>query len=201
MTSNTANRSSSVTKSTAKVSRSARFFLILRTIFCCLPWLTACSDKPNLPEPPLSFPFDTQTAGFKIEADVRIVEHNSYRLGFRLGFKEGDESDRARVVALAGSPERDRTGKLMRPGTPIILRVKISANKPSATEREYEKVFTDQLMNGCSATDCYTIATDVRLKPGVYHFEIENRHSVLELKNTPVVFTITADPKSSTIPD
>lgn len=201
MTSTTANRPTPVTKFKAKGTQPDWFFPILRTIFCCLPWLTACSDKPNLPEPPLSFPFDTQAAGFKIETDVQVVEHNSYRFGFRLEFKEGDASDRARVVLLAGSPERNSTGALIRPGVPIAIRLKISATKPSAIEHEYEKVFTEQLMNGCSATDCYTIVTDLRLKPGRYRFEIENRNAVLALKNTAVAFTVTTDPKSTTIPD
>ena len=190
-----------VAKPDDEIPRIRKLFPILMAVTCCLPWLTACSDKPNLPEPPLSFPFDTQAAGFKIETDVRVVEHNSYRFGFRLGFKEGDASDRARVVLLAGSPERNSTGVVIRPGVPITVRLKIRAVNPSAIEHEYEKVFSEQQMNGCSATDCKTIVTDLRLKPGLYHFEIENQNVVPALKNTSIVFTVTTDPKSSSIPD
>ena len=202
MTSNNANNLAGlrarVVESDDESPRIRKLFPILMTVTCCLPWLSACSEKPNFPEPPLSFPFDTQAAGFKIETDVRVVDHNSYRLGFRLGFKEGDASDRARVILLAGSPERNSTGVV---GVPITVRLKIKAASPSAIEHEYERVFSEQRMNGCSATDCYTIVTDLRLKSGLYHFEIENQNIVPALKNTSIAFTVTSDPKSSSIPD
>lgn len=175
--------------------------LLLAAALVSLLWLSACSDTEKLPQPPLSFLFDTQKAGFKIETDIRVVDYNSYEFGFKLGFKKGDAADRERVKKLAGDFGRNKAGKLIQPGVPIPLRIRIEARKPSTLESVFEREFLEEEMYATGDTYFRTAITNVKLRPGTYHLVIENLKEVLELKSTPVTLTITADPKSSTIAD
>jgi hypothetical protein len=175
--------------------------LLLVLLAASLLCLFICSDTDKLPQPPLSFPFDTQKAGFKIETDIRVVDYNSYKFGFMLGFKEGDATDRARVRKLAGEYGRDKAGKLFEPGVPIPLRIRIEARKPSTLESVFEREFLEEEMYAIGDTYFRTMITTVKLKPGTYHLMIENLKEVPELKSTPVTLTMTSDPKSYAIAD
>lgn len=166
-----------------------------------LSMLAACSDTPKLPQPPLTFPFDTQKAGFKIETDIRVVDFNSYKFGFMLGFKEGDAADRERVKKLAGEYGRDKAGKLIQPGVPIPLRIRIEALKPSALEGVFEKEFLEQEMYAFGDSYYRTGIASVKLKPGTYHLAIENLKVVPELRGTSVILFVGANPKSTTYSD
>ncbi len=173
----------------------------LWAVVVSISWLSACSNSETLQKPPLSFPFDTQTAGFKIETDVRLDEYNVYTFDFLFGFKEGDSSDRARVEKLVGSYELDKTGKSLQPGVPISVRVRIRALKPSVLESSFERDFTEQRLHAWSDTYFQTEIVQLKLKPGTYHLVVENLKNIPELKGTPLTVTMTTDPKSSSIPD
>lgn len=163
--------------------------------------LSACSDGEKLPQPPLSFPFDTQKAGFKIETDFRVVDYDVYELGFTLAFKEGDATDRARVVTLAGNPWEHKNGTLAEPGVPIRVRVHVNAKRPSSLEVPYDKEFLEERPNGASATHVYTDITSLKLKPGTYQLVIENLKAVPELQGTPVTLYLASQPKTNPIQD
>lgn len=173
----------------------------LSAVVVSMSWLSACSDGDAFQKPPLSFPFDTQTAGFKIETDVRLDEYNVYTFDFLFGFKEGDSSDRARVEKLVGSYELNKAGKPVEPGVPISVRVRISALKPSVLESSFERDFTEHRLHAWSDTYFQTEIVQLKLKPGTYHLVIENLKDIPELKGTPVTVTMTTDPKSSSIPE
>ena len=181
-----------------------QLLLSMRQLSCSLillPWLSACSDKAKLPEPPLFFPFDTQTAGFRIETDFRVVDHNSYKFSFKLPFKEGDTTDRERVKKLAGGAQRDKDGKIMQPGVPIPVRIRINAIKPSALEGVFEREYLTADMDSYGFVFYQTVITNPRLKPGTYHLLIESLKSVPEYQGIPVTLTVTTDPKGGTIPE
>lgn len=178
-----------------------RLLSILLTVFCCLQWFTACFDKPDLPKIPLAFPFDTQTAGFKIETDFRVSEFSSYRFAFVLGFKEADSTDRERVKKLAGEYGRGKDGKLLNPGVSIPVRIRINAIRPSALETIYTKDFSDAENYAAGDTYFRSEITSLKLKPGTYHLSIENLKKIPELLGTAVTVAVTDDPKSTSIPD
>jgi hypothetical protein len=175
--------------------------LLLVLLAASLYYLFVYSDTDKLPQPPLLLPFDTQKAGFKIETDIRVVDYHTYEFGFKLGFKEGDATDRARVEKLAGDYGRDKAGKLIHPGVPIPLRIRIEARKPSTLESVFEREFLEEEMYAIGDTYFRTEITTVKLKPGTYHLMIENFKEVPELKSTPVTLTMTSNPKSYAIAD
>ena len=146
-------------------------------------------------------PFDTQSAGFKVDTTVQVTDYNAYEFGFKLGFREGDEADRKRVLKLAGDPRRDKAGKLIGPGVSVPVRLRISSVNPSDLEHTFEKEFVEVQRTAVSDTHTYSSITEIRLKRGVYRISIENLKAVHELKGTPVSLYVAADPKSSSIPD
>ncbi len=174
--------------------------LVLSFVFL-LSSLSACTNNSQIPEPPLSFPFDTQKAGFKIETDMRVVGYNSFQFGFKLGFKEGDATDRARVKKLAGDHAQDMTGKLIQAGVPIAVRLRINALNPSTLESVFERDFFEERENGASATDFYIVLTEVKLRPGTYHIVIESLKEVPQLQGTTVALYVASDPKGRPISD
>ena len=176
---------------------------LLRILSCITLALgiAACYGAPSLPQPPLTLPFDTQTVGFKIGADIRVVDFHTYIVSFRLGFKEGDPLSRAKVRKLVGEVDKDKYGNLLIPGIPISIRIRIVANQPSDLETKFEKIFEAQRMNGCSAEHCYSEIVGVKLKPGRYRIEFENIKKIPELRDVPLDLSITAHPKSNPISD
>lgn len=162
--------------STTKPNLATRKPLVLKLLVLAasavLLYLSYCSEDPKLPRPPLIYPFDTQQAGFKIETDFRVVDFHAFSFGFRLGFKEDDAADRARVQKLAG--------------VSAAVRIHIHARKPSTLESTFDKTFFEQEMTAYGATSFRTEITSVRLKPGTYHLVIENLKEVPELHGTPV---------------
>lgn len=179
---------------------------LLRKLFVApltvtLLWLSACSGSENLPQPPLSFKFDTQKVGFKIETDFRVEEFHSYELSFRLEFNEGDAHDRERVAKLVGKPYRHRTGELTDLGIPIKVRIRIRALQPSDMQDIFEKEVVEATANRCSAQHCYIDITDVKLKPGTYHLVVENLSRIPGPPHTPLDLCITSRPKVGPIPN
>lgn len=179
---------------------------LLRKLFVApltvtLLWLSACSDTEKLPQPPLSFPFDTQKTGFKIETDFRVAEFDALNFDFLLAFKERDSQDRDRVKKLAGDYAQDKDGKLIKPGVPIVVRIRLNARKPSALEGVLEKEFHEERMYGFSDTYYVTEIATLRLKPGTYHLVVENLKEVPELRGTPVTLNVASRPKTTSIPD
>ena len=128
---------------------------------------------------------------------MRVVDFNSFEFGFKLGFKEGDAADRARVKKLAGDYAKDQAGKLIQPGVPIAVRVRIHALKPSALEGVFEREFFEQEMYAFGDSYFRKEITELKLKPGTYHLVIENLKAVPELQGTPVTLYMATDPKSS----
>lgn len=165
----------------------------------CLIGITACTESPQYQKPPTMLPYETRLAGGQIETRVRVVEHANYRIGFKLGYMDGDEADRRRAARLAGDPQRDSAWQLMRPGTPISFQIRISSFNPSSFEGVVNKSILEEQMNGCSAQCCYANVTDVRIKPGVYRIAIENVKDFPDFQGTNVTFLIAADPKGDPI--
>ena len=174
---------------------------LLAAALVSLPWLSACSDSVKLPQPPLSFPFDTQKAGFKVEMDFRVSEFDVFNFDFLLAFKEKDPLDRDRVKKLAGDYAQDKDGKLVQPGVPIPIRIRLNAREPSALEGVFEKEFREERMYAYSDTYYQTEITRLRLKPGTYHIVIENLKDVPALQGTPVTLNIASRPKTNPISD
>ncbi len=145
----------------------------------------------------MSFPFDTQKAGFKIETDFRVTEFNSYTLSFKLGYREGDAVDRERVRKLAGGPARDRAGALLKSGVAIRLRIRINALIPSDLEHAYDKEILEQRLHSSGDASFGTTIADVKLKPGTYRLMIENLEVIQELHGTAITLLVATDPKST----
>ena len=158
-----------------------------------LPWLAACANTPS------SVPFAVQKAGNKIEIEYRAVEHRFYLLDLRLMYKEGDQEDRERVSKLAGRYEKDPNGKLIQPGVPILLKLRIDAIDDSGVRPMLEREISD-LRTTSYGSDSFDkrIAT-VPLKPGRYRISVESLRDVPELFGTPAIFRIGTDPKVSSI--
>ena len=176
--------------------------ILVGTLFAIgLLLIAGCTDSKKLQKLPMVVPFDTQSAGFKIDTTVQVTDHNAYEFGFKLGFREGDEADRKRVLKLAGDPRRDKAGKLIGPGVSIPVRLRISSVNPSDLEHTFEKEFVEVQQTAVSDTDVYAEITTVRLKRGTYRVTVENLKVIPELKGTPIRLYVAADAKSSSIPE
>ncbi|MFM9901708.1 MAG: DUF5625 family protein [Polaromonas sp.] len=163
--------------------------------------LTACSDVTKLPRPPLSFPFNAQNPGFKIEADFRVIEFDVYSLELLFAFNENDPRDRDRVKKLAGDPAQDKSGKLIQPGVPVSVRIYVKALNPSTLEKEFENLFHEQKVTGFGDAYYAREITTLRLRPGTYSLVVENLHGVPDLQGTPVTLRIDSRPKTNPIKD
>ena len=165
----------------------ARWLSIFMLAF--LPWLTACAKS--------NFPFEVQKAGNKVEIEYRVVKHEFYYFNLRLMYKEGDQEDRARVRKLAGSYEKDKNGKLIEPGIPIVLRFKINVIDSAGERPMLEQEIPVLGLTSWGGDSFSKQIAGVPLKPGRYRISVESLRDVPELVGTPVIFSIGIDAKST----
>lgn len=158
-----------------------------------LPWLTACANQPS------SWPFAVQKAGNKVEVEFKADEHRGYLFDLRLMYKEGDQVDRERVRKLAGRYEKDNNGKLIEPGAPILLRLKIDAIDDSGIKPMFDQEISELRMTSHGADSFNKRIAEVPLKPGRYRISVESLSNVPELLGTTVVFSIGFYAKSDPI--
>lgn len=158
-----------------------------------LPWLTGCVNGPS------SLPFEVQKAGNKVEIEFRAAEHRGYFFNLLLMYKEGDQEDRARVRKLAGSYEKDKNGKLIEPGIPIVLRFKINVIDDSGERPMLEQEIPVLGLTSWGGDSFSKQITTVILKPGRYRISVESLKDAPELVGTPVIFSIGIDAKSTPI--
>jgi len=164
--------------------------LLSIVVLAFLPWLTACADSTHLPKPPLSFPFEVQKSGSKIETELRIVEDKEYRFALLLLYKEGDQEDRARVRKLAGGHMIDKNGKVIEPGIPILLRFKINVIDASGERPMLEQEVSELRLSAWGSGHFNKQIFYLALKPGRYRVSVESLKDVPELFGTPVTFQI-----------
>lgn len=155
-----------------------------------LPWLTACANDTQPFKPPLSFPFEVQKSGSKIETELRIVEGNVYRFALSLMYKKGDQADHERVRKLAGRYEKDKNGKLIEPGVPILLRLRINVIDASGERPMFEQEISELRVTSDGPDSFNKRIIDLTLKPGHYRVSIESLKNVPELLGTPIIFKI-----------
>lgn len=164
-----------------------------------LPWLTACAQDAGPPNPPLSLPFEVQQAGNKVETELRVVEHRGYSFDLRLMYKKGDQANRERVRKLAGRYEQDKNGKLIEPGVPILLRLKIDVIDDSGVNPMLEQGVSELKLTSWGGDSFNKRIAEVPLKPGRYRISIESLRDVPELLGTPVILRVGFDAKSTPI--
>lgn len=163
---------------------------LFTAILAFFPWLSACANA-RPPKPPLIFPFAVQRAGSKIETELRIVEKRLYTIKLLFMFKDGDQEDYARVRKLAGDSAIDKSRKLVDPGIPILLRLKIIQIDAQGQKLLFEKESSEQ---PCYATGTGRISKrieDIKLDVGHYKISVENLKDVPELEGTKINFVIT----------
>lgn len=156
-----------------------------------LPWLTACAKDVAPPQPPINLPFEVQKAGSRVETKLQIVEERGYWFSLLFRYKKGDGLDGARVGKLAGRYDKDKSGRLIEPGVPIVLRLKIYVINSSGDRLVLEQDVSELRMTAMGG-DHYTkgIIPPLILKPGSYRISVESLKDVPELIGTPVEFQI-----------
>lgn len=165
--------------------KTARQLVIVMLVF--LPWLTACTKS--------DFPFEAQKARNAIEVKLWVLEHRSYVFNLRFMYKEEDLEDRLRVKKLVGEYNRDNDGKLIEPGIPILLRLKIDVNDDSGLRPMLDREISELMRTGHGSDFYDKEIAAVILKPGHYRIMVESVHDVPELIGTPVMLHIGRDPR------
>lgn len=178
-------------KKVRQISMKPRWLTFL--ILAFLPWLTACAKAPT------SWPFEVQKAGNKVEVEFEAVEHRGYLFDLRLMYKEGDREDGERVRKLAGRYEKDNNGKLLEPGVPILLRIKIDEIDDTGVKPMLDQEISELRTTSHGANSFDKRITEVPLKPGRYRISVESLKDVPELFGTPVIFSIGFYAKSTPI--
>lgn len=159
-------------------------------LMAALPWLSACANSAQPPKPPLSLPFEVQKAGSKVETELQIVEDKEYRFTLLFLYKENDEEDRARVRKLAGGQGVDKNFKLIEPGIPISLKVKINIIDSTGERTMFEQEVSELSLSGWGSGRFSKRIIYLTLKPGHYRVSIETLKDVPELLGTSVIFQI-----------
>ena len=176
-----------------KVPYSAGFIKAIRCLaaLALLPLLPACAGNSQIPEPPIKFPFAVEKAGGKIETELRITEKNIYAFDLDFMYKENDQTDLARVRKLIGMTVTDKTGKLIDPGVPIFLSLKIYRLEAQGESLVIAKESSEQRSEALGADQVSKTILDIPLDIGHYKICIENLKDVPELTGTKIYFNIT----------
>jgi len=122
--------------------------------------------------------------------EVKIVEEKEYRFALLLMCRNGEAADFERVRKLAGRYERDKYGKLIEPGVPIILRLGIYAIEPSGERLVLEQDVSELRRTSAGSCQFNKQVAYLVLKPGHYRVSVESLIDVPELIGTPVEFQI-----------
>lgn len=156
-----------------------------------LPWLSGCETA--------SWPFEVQKAGNRIEVEYWAREHRGYHFQLLLGYKKRDAVDAERVGKLAGGGARDKNGKSINPGVPILLRFKIYVIDTAGERLMLEQEISELNTTGAGSGSYYSEIAMVILEPGRYRISVESLKDVPELVGTPVIFSIGIDAKTRPI--
>jgi hypothetical protein len=159
-------------------------------------FLSACVDESLLPTPPLTWPFDMQKSGDKIDAKFRVVDHREYSLGLEFGFKDDNQEDRERVRKLVGDDGQFINGDS---GVPTPLRVNILEIRESGDRLFFEQELQTSRLRSWTGNKFVKHISYVRLKPGDYRVRVESLENVAELAEIPMAFSIGFYPKSTNI--
>lgn len=151
-------------------------------VLALLPWLPGCAKA--------EWPFEVQKAGNKIEVEYRAREHRGYYFQIRLGYKKRDQADAERVGKLAGKYAKDRSGNLIEPGVPILLRFKIYTIDASGEKLLLEQDVSELRTTSAGSGSYSKEIAMVILKPGRYRISVESLKDVPELIGTSVIFSI-----------
>lgn len=171
-----------------KFNLKPRCLSILMLVF--LPWLSACANGSQPPKPPIKLPFEVQKAGSKVETEMRIVEEKEYRFALVFMYNKGDRVDGERVRKLAGDAMIDKNGKLVEPGIPILLRLKINVIDASGERQILEQEVSELRLSSYGSDHFNKQIIYLTLKPGYYRVSLESLMDVPELIGTPVIFQI-----------
>jgi hypothetical protein len=171
----------------------------LIALFFMLCNLVACDSTKQIPKPPLVLPFVVQLAGNKVETELQVHEHRSYIFYLQLGFVEKDPEDRERVKKLAGDYERNKEGKLLKPGVAVPLRLKISVIDSFPEKTLLEREILEEEMWAYGADNFKKQIAIVPLKPGHYRVSLESLKDAPELVGTPIAFGIGFYAKATSI--
>ncbi len=180
-----------------------KVIMIVRRLFIAMvaffPWLSACTNSAGLPKPPLNLPFNVQKSGSKVETELWVARHRVYSFNLMFMAKQNDQGDRVRIGELAGrwATDQNRQPIEVEPGVPVLLKLRIDLIKSSGINTILEKEFSDIRTAGGNADFVYKKITLVPLKPGHYRISIESLKDAPKLQETPVIFQISSDPKTS----
>ncbi|MBI5556779.1 MAG: hypothetical protein HY885_04015 [Deltaproteobacteria bacterium] len=169
------------------ITKAKWLVIALMVVLSCF---SACTDSVQLPRAPLHFPFEVQRAGNKIETELQVLERREYSFSLRFGFKENDEVDRARVKKLVGDHMIDKYGKLVEPGIPIPLRLRINVVDVAGERTIFEKEISEQGLWAWGGVDFAKLIESMILKPGHYRISVETLKDIPELIGIPVTFNI-----------
>jgi hypothetical protein len=171
-----------------------------------LPWFSACADDERPPKPPFFVPFEAQKAGSVFTTELRVVEHRSYIFSLALGAKKGASMDDVeRIRKLAGESGRDKSGKqpwggkLLWPGIPIPVKLKVSVIESSGQRIIYDKEIHEMEKIGVSSRGFIKLIDSIELKHGLYRIDIQSLKDIPELDGSPITFGIYGWPNSNPI--
>lgn len=160
------------------------------TVFAALTLVSACSSKPDLPEPPLGIPFDLTDQSMVADVNFRVSEYRSFMLGFQYTLTKTNDTARQEIInSMNESNVDDATMQ-------ILIQVLIIPLRPSSLEHEFRMNYSKQRLQATGSSAIYSQLDQVRLRPGVYRIVVRNLHASGGYKNTSPTLILASDPKS-----
>jgi hypothetical protein len=162
---------------------------ILAAIITMLVCFTACEAAG--PKPPIELPFEVYKAGATVTTELWIVKKGIHQYLFGLEFEYNKKDKSENIWKLVGSWEKDEeTGKSVKPGIMIPLKIKIKNSNSLGGKPIFEKEILLGELDGCSEKYCSRTIGNYPLTPGHYNITIQSLRDIPELANTNVIFTI-----------
>lgn len=173
-----------------------RFAAILASLLCIPQFALGMGPVPT---PPLVLPFAANKKGEVIDITLRVKEHRPYKLELHFRHKPNDWKDQARVGLLL-SELHDEQGRRQL-SNQIVVHISVADVGTDPHRTIFERRI-DSYEGGAIGGDRVfkTIAT-VKLKPGLYRFQIEALNDAPALDGLPIEFHIGWYAKASPIND
>lgn len=107
--------------------------------------------------------------------------------------------DASRLTKLAGQFGRDKSGKLVRPGISIPLKLQVSVIDAAGERIVYDKKVHEEEMLSNGGMGIEKLIDSIELKPGRYRISVQSLKDIPELAENPISFGICNWPNSNPI--
>lgn len=186
----------SVTESRGSIVKRRRSFFMLFGLLLCA---SAVALAQEYPVPFVRFPFDVTRGGNSLEGKFKVIEDRTYQFDLRFEFADRAEQDRLTEV-VGDRPPDPRYGIS---GSIIPIRLKIiSETKNVGAQPVFDRTIDTEghhvreLARQVDAGAFRRTIADVRLSPGLYHFQAETIRDIPGFSGFRTQFVIGYDARS-----